>query len=84
MKIDMQLKVMREVEENTKNLSKELKNYDKKEEAKDKEIHNVIESQENKLNERLMARRRKKKLRKNSADQIKLDDEETQPPIKKE
>ena len=82
MKIDRQIKLMREVEKNMKNIEKEVKIVDKKHEEQEIVIENITKNQNNKLEERLA--KRKKKLRKKSVELKKDNEEDPQPVIKKE
>ena len=66
MKIDMQMKIMEEVESNLKKIKKDYKKEGEQRKKKQEEINSIVQQQDNVLNERLA--RRKKKLRKKSAD----------------
>ena len=66
MKIEMQMKIMEEVEENMKKMKKDFKNEGQQRKKQNQEINIIVQKQDNTLNQRLA--RRKKRLRKKSAD----------------
>lgn len=65
MKIEMQVQIMEEVEQNMVKMKQELMNQEKNN-SKAKEINKIVEKQDMALNERLAKRRNK--LRKKSVD----------------
>lgn len=84
MKIDMQMKIMEQVEENMKLMNKQFNDEGNQIKKKEEEINNIVKKQDSNLNERLA--KRKKKLRKKSADlkQKQMVEVEEPPPIPKE
>ena len=66
MKIEMQMKIMEEVEVNMKKMKNDFLKEGETRKRKEDEINSIMQKQDNALNERLA--RRKKKLRKRSAE----------------
>lgn len=84
MKIEMQMKIMEEVELNMRKMKKDMNNEGEQRKKKEEEINNMVQKQDNALNERLA--RRKKKLRKKSVElkDVEVIEVEAPPPIAKE
>jgi hypothetical protein len=66
MKIELQLKIMEEVESNMTKFRHDLSKGKERSEEKEKQIHKIVHQQDENLNQRLA--KRKKRLRKKSAD----------------
>lgn len=78
MKIEMQMKIMEEVEQNMMQMKKDFNKEGENRKKKEEEITNIMQKQDVALNERLA--KRKKKLRKKSVDLKEKEVIEVEPP----
>jgi hypothetical protein len=84
MKIELQLKIMEEVEQNIKTIDKDFENADKKREENKKYIHTMVNRQDESLNQRLASRKKNSRNKSACCNDRELSCIMEEPPMPKE